>query len=289
MRHAGTRAQRLRSAGWALAAGLLSTLAVSAAPLELDNGAGSSRVDSASLLRHPLAQDILVPADASYQRPMRYRAVPLSVLLKPLGLETNDTLEVIASDGFVAQLPADLVLRQGPGQPWLAIETEAAPWPQIPRKHINAGPFYIVWPQADDIHPEQWPYAVIQLNRREAPEKRWPQMQVAKNLPANDHRRLGQKLFVRECMVCHTLNGAGNAQMGPDLNQPMSPVEYFQPQALRQLVRNPASVRHWPGQTMPSFSREKLSDSDLDALLAYLAHMAEQRQSKHRADTARRQ
>lgn len=274
---AGQGTRWLRSAGGALA--LLCALAASAATLELDGAGGPHRTDSASLLQHPQARDIAVVADASYQRPMHYRAVPLSVLLDQLGLEANDTLEVVASDGFVAQLPAAMVLRQGPGQPWLAIETEAAPWPLVPGKQVSAGPFYIVWPQAQGVQNEQWPYAVVRLNRREAPEKRWPQIKVADAVPAGDRLRHGQTLFVQQCMVCHTMNGAGNAQMGPDLNLPMSPVEYFQPQALRQLVRNPASVRHWPGQTMPTFSRDKLSDADLDALLAYLAHMAQQRQA----------
>jgi len=46
-------------------------------------------------------------------------------------------------------------------------------------------------------------------------------------------------------MVCYTLNGAGNAHVGPDLNLPQNPTEYLVPAALRQLIRNPASVRSW--------------------------------------------
>ena len=36
-------------------------------------------------------------------------------------------------------------------------------------------------------------------------------------------------------MVCYTLNGAGNAHVGPDLNLPQNPTEYLVPTALRQL------------------------------------------------------
>jgi cytochrome c1 len=65
--------------------------------------------------------------------------------------------------------------------------------------------------------------------------------------------------------------------MGPDLNVPMNPVEYFQPSALRRYLRDPASVRTWPEQKMPGFGPERLSDADLDAVIAYLVHMAERR------------
>ena len=65
--------------------------------------------------------------------------------------------------------------------------------------------------------------------------------------------------------------------MGPDLNQPMSPVEYFQGPALRRYIRNPSSVRTWPDQKMPGFLPEQLSDVQMDGLLAYLEHMAQRR------------
>lgn len=280
---------RLRAAAWfqrsALAgvAMLLAGLAglAQAATLALDGAHGPRQLDGAALARHPQAQDIAVPGDVAYQRPMRYRAVPLAVVLRELGLGPSDTLEAVATDGFVAQLPGALVLAQSPGQPqpWLAIEPDGAPWPALPGKAASAGPFYIVWPQNAGVRSEQWPYAVARLNVRAAPDKRWPQIAVAAQVPAGDHLRRGQSLFVVQCMVCHRMNGGGDAQVGPDLNLPMNPTEYFQPQALRQLVRNPASVRHWPTQLMPGFGTEQISDAELDDLLAYLAHMAQQRKA----------
>ena len=212
---------------------------------------------------------------------MRYRAVPLAVVLNELGLGPSDTLEAVATDGFIAQLPGALVLAQEPGQPqpWLAIEIDSAPWPALPGKVASAGPFYIVWLQSVGVRSEQWPFAVVRLNVRAAPDKRWPQIAVSAQVPAGDRLRRGQSLFVVQCMVCHRMNGGGDAQVGPDLNLPMNPTEYFQPQALRQLVRNPASVRHWPTQLMPGFGPAQISDVELDDLLAYLAHMAQQRKA----------
>jgi len=53
--------------------------------------------------------------------------------------------------------------------------------------------------------------------------------------------------------------------------------EYFQLSALRRYLRDPASVRNWPEQKMPGFGPERLSEGDLDAVIAYLAHIAERR------------
>ena len=250
-----------------------------AATLELEGPHGRQQLDGAALARHAQARDIEVPQDVAYHRAMRYRAVPLAVVLQGLGLAPQDTLEVAATDGFVAQLPGALALQQGPGraQPWLAIEPADAPWPALPGKAQGAGPFYIVWPVATGVKSEQWPYAIARLAVREAPARRWPQIAVAEGLPANDPARRGQAVFIAQCMVCHTMNGGGGATMGPDLNQPMNPVEYLQPQALRRLVRDSAGVRRWPAQAMPAFGPEQLSDAALDDLVAYLRHMAQKR------------
>jgi hypothetical protein len=50
--------------------------------------------------------------------------------------------------------------------------------------------------------------------------------------------------------------------------------EYLTESGLRAIVRNPRAVRNWPLQQMPGFAPEAVSDSDLDALIAYL-HQAE--------------
>ena len=70
------------------------------------------------------------------------------------------------------------------------------------------------------------------------------------------------------------MKGAGAAEVGPDLGQPMNPTQYFTPKGLRSLIRNPKSVRTWPQQLMPAFDETMLHEADLDALMAYLAHMA---------------
>jgi mono/diheme cytochrome c family protein len=81
-------------------------------------------------------------------------------------------------------------------------------------------------------------------------------------------------VFTTQCMPCHRMKGAGVGELGPDLGQPMNPTQYFTPAGLRALIRNPKAVRTWPQQIMPAFDTKKLSDADLDAVIAYLAQMA---------------
>ncbi len=71
------------------------------------------------------------------------------------------------------------------------------------------------------------------------------------------------------------MNGGGLSEVGPDLGTPMNAMEYMTERGLRALVRGPGSVRTWPLQRMPGFDPEALSEADLDALIAYLRHIAD--------------
>jgi mono/diheme cytochrome c family protein len=70
------------------------------------------------------------------------------------------------------------------------------------------------------------------------------------------------------------MKGGGAADVGPDLGQPMNPVQYLTPKGLRGVIRDAKAVRTWPQQQMPAFDATMVSEADLDALIAYLAHMA---------------
>lgn len=246
------------------------------AELDISGPSGLHRHASDALLADPAVQTIDIPADVAYGRPMRFRAVPLAPLLRAAGFGPDDTIEAVALDGYVAQLPAALLLADAAdgAQAWLAIEPPDAPWPPLPKATASAGPFYVVWlePQAGGVTPEQWPFQVRRLVSVLAPARRWPELQAPAG--ASEDAQRGQAVFVQHCLPCHRLDGGGNADIGPDLNRPMSPVEYFRPGALRRYVREPAALRSWPGQGMPGFAPAALPDSDLDALLAYFAAKA---------------
>lgn len=247
--------------------------------LVLQVGERSVSIARASLLTHPAARDVEI-ADPSYRRVMRYRAVPLAALLAGFPIPDGATLEGKATDGFVAQIPLAPALGSGSTGALIAIEPPApAAWPDLPGKKASAGPFYLVWSGEKDqgIGPEQWPYMLASLSVVPPAAARWPQIAVAPDLPSTAPARAGQAVFVKHCFACHRINGGGEATVGPDLNLPMNPTEYFQPTALRRYLRDPAAVRAWPEQKMPAIDADQLSDVELEQLVAYLQHMTGRR------------
>ena len=81
-------------------------------------------------------------------------------------------------------------------------------------------------------------------------------------------------------LPCHKLNGAGASNVGPDLNLPQNPTEYFTSQGLHDLIRNPRAVRTWPALTMPPFPPDYLSDREIGLVIAYLKHMVGRKQAQ---------
>jgi mono/diheme cytochrome c family protein len=245
-----------------------------ATTLTVDTGAGPRRLSTEQLLARPDARNIQVVGDVSYHAAMRYRAVPLKALLE--GVPGSGHLQFVALDGFTAEIPASLVLDGHGAEAWLAIEPADKPWPKLGEGKPSAGPFYLVWlhPEAAHVGPEQWPYQVASIKALADPAARFPAMQPAAGLPVSAPERRGFAVFQRNCISCHTLNGQGDAKLGPDLNIPHSPTEYLRGDMLRTLVRNPQDLRRWPQAKMPGFDPKVLSDADLDDLVAYLKHMA---------------
>jgi mono/diheme cytochrome c family protein len=235
--------------------------------------------DRDALLARTDVVEITTSRDVAYRTPRTYRAVALAKLFEGVAIPPDAVVEAAAQDGFVTQLPRDLVYANDGIVGYMAIEVADKPWPPIPGKAKSAGPFYIVWVghQASYVPIMKWPYQVVSLSVQDAPARRWPSLAVDPMLPALHPAREGQIIFVSKCFTCHTMNQAGPASAGPDLNLPRNPTEYFTDTGLRALIRDPRSVRVWPEQRMPSFAEEDLSDEELGLILAYLRHMADRK------------
>ena len=253
---------------------LLLSLPLSAAQLDLQLGANSRTWQTEELLKHPQLQALTINNDVSYKKDMTYQAVPLAALLK--GVKPEDHLQAVALDGFAAELAAAPLLNKDGARAWLAIEDPAQPWPALSAGKHSAGPFYLVWtdPQAGNISPEQWPFEVASIKLMAPVAQRFPALLPDPALKADDPVNKGFALFQKNCLACHRLNGAGDAQFGPDLNIPYSPTEYFGADFLKRYIRDPQSLRQWPQAKMPGFSAQVLPDGDLEMLVGYLKHMA---------------
>jgi mono/diheme cytochrome c family protein len=259
---------------WLCVLALCLALPLRAAELHIDLGHGIQTYTTAQLLARSDAQTITVPDDVAYKRAMHYRAIPLKALLK--GTSAQDALLFVATDGFAAEIPAALIQKAHGSEAWLAIEEPTQPWPSLGQGKGDAGPFYVVWtdPTSMKIGPEQWPYQLATIRRLAPVAQRFPAIRPDPSLPPGSQVRQGFAVFQRTCFACHTLNGQGDARLGPDLNIPHNPTEYLRADLLRAYIRDPQSLRRWPQARMPGFNQQMLSDDELNALLAYLQHMA---------------
>src|SRR5215467_8122702 len=104
---------------------LLPALAQAAEPtLTVTVGSDTRSFTRGELLARPDVATIEVARDITYRAPMKYRAVPVASLLAGMTLPADSVLEAVTLDGFIAQLPPDLVLNADKAKAvaWLAIE-----------------------------------------------------------------------------------------------------------------------------------------------------------------------
>jgi hypothetical protein len=104
--------------------------AVAAEPtLQIDVGGETRSFTRDAMLAMPEAATVEVPKDSTYGVPMTYRAVPVSALLKGLSFPPDSVVEAVATDGFAAQIPLNLMLNTDAGKSvaWLAIEPADKP------------------------------------------------------------------------------------------------------------------------------------------------------------------
>jgi mono/diheme cytochrome c family protein len=203
----------------------------------------------------------------TYQGKVAFKAMPLMNITSKLPKAA--TLKFVASDGFSSLIPAE-TLFYSQATPYLAIEEPD--WPKSLRGGKTAGPFYLIWEnaKAGQIKQEQWPFQVTELVIQQDVKVQYKAIYPDYLSPK---AQSGFELFIKNCFVCHQLNQIGDANIGPDLNQPMNPTDYFQAEALKKFIRNPRSVRQWKSMQMPTFNQETLSESDINALIQYLSEI----------------
>src|SRR5207302_4912391 len=122
--------------------------------------------DRDALLARTDVVEITTSRDVAYRTPRTYRAVALAKLLERVAIPPDAVVEAVAQDGFVTQLPRDLVYANDGIVAYMAIEVADTPCPLIPGKDKSEGPFYIVWlgVQASSVHIKQWTYKVDSLS-----------------------------------------------------------------------------------------------------------------------------
>jgi cytochrome c2 len=231
-----------------------------------------------------LEKNVKVERDPSYEYVSRtYPAIALGQLLAGYEIEADAVFEFKSLDGFTSVLSKERLLDPAPqaARAYIAIEP-AENWPPLKKTKGSAGPFYLIWshPEASNIGREEWPFQVVSFAVKSSLAKQYPKILPQPAAKAGSALSRGFTSFVKNCFSCHTLNGEGASQMGPDLNVPMSPTEYLRESGLRAYVRDPQAVRHWPQSRMTPFPKNILAEAELNDIIIYLKHMAKQRARK---------
>ncbi len=228
------------------------------------------------LLSRSDVETISVAGSAYEGRFTLFKAIPMENLFSGLPIPKLGAVQCNSTDGFSAILDTTRLFSTDPkaSKAYLAIEDPKSPWPDLAGKRASAGPFYLVWinPEASAIGPEEWPYQIASFHVLSDLHGVYPKIYPA--VDAAENVQNGFKSFQKNCLACHKMNGEGAASIGPDLNLPMNPTEYFQANGLVTLIRDPASVRTWPRRTMRGFSAAMIPDTELSDLIAYLRDMS---------------
>ena len=228
----------------------------------------------------PSLKKLTVEKDPSYGGQSRtYSVVPAAPLFKDFKFTPETTIVFSCLDGFSAPISVEKILNTDPKKAiaYIAFETANDPWPGIKsRDNKSAGPYYLVWenPEKSQISQEEWPFQLSGFEIKGSFAEQFPHIIPEAGMKEDNPVMKGFKSFTKNCFACHSLNGDGLAHVGPDLNLPFSPTEYFKPEFLKMLIRKPSSLRTWTGAKMSSFTKETLPDEELNSIISYLQYMA---------------
>ena len=271
------------------------TFALSDAELSIETPTQKYLFKQSELLERKDLQSISIRKDHAYDGASRnYSAIPIPSLfekiLKDSPLPESISIQFYCADGFSAPISTELVLNRSKekAQAYLAIENPKAPWPKLKRplkatQSKTAGPFYLVWvnPEFSSIGIEEWPYQIRGFKITPSIVTQFREIFPDPKFQKTNPIQKGFQVFLKNCFSCHTMNHAGESRVGPDLNLPMNPTQYFTEKGLKAFIRNPKEVRDWPESRMRGFGADAISDSEVKDLLFYFRHMNSRKLQKN--------
>ena len=243
------------------------------------------------LLKLPGVKSLIIENDPAYPalkgsgQKITYKlAVPAAQVFKVMDMDADALLMFKCLDGFSGPISLKRMTNTDPNGSVAYIAIEDSSWRKLKSDSpATAGPFYLVWenPEKSKIVTEEWPYqlASFEVSTKSLSEL-YPDSAPTADIKLGSNIDKGFKSFVTNCSVCHSINGNGHSQIGPDLNSPHSPAEYMKKDFFFKLVRNPQNLRTWPNGRMNGFDEKSLSKQELENIWSYFEYLSAKRNSK---------
>ncbi len=214
------------------------------------------------------------------EREVSFEAVAFDAVLDAIyssDWRTQEELLFTCSDGYQPTVPVGRVLEH---KAWLAFDRADEDGFSILKlesgslRRVTLSPFYLIWENLDDPQVRQegdygWPYQLVGVDLIRTRD-RFPKMVPPEG--ASRDALAGFAAFRMYCSRCHAINGEGGA-IGPELNYPLSPVEYRESAWLRRWIDDPSQIL--ATSRMPRLN-PGLADRDqtISNILAYLEAMS---------------
>ncbi len=210
-----------------------------------------------------------------------YQGVDLVELLN-LGFgdqwKTYDLVKFVSRDGYQPLIAREAITAH---RGLLAFREEGkagfTPFQRAQGETVHPEPFWLVWDtlgdpsaKADSWLSWPWQLAGIELTRL---DREFPR--AAPPADASEEANRGFSAFLQHCAKCHRVNGEGG-DIGPELNYPVSVVEYWQPEWLPRFIADPRSVRH-NSKMVGFYAGVQNREAIVKDIVSYLKAMARQK------------
>lgn len=205
-------------------------------------------------------------------------AIKLCHLLESNYFSKNEAIKITAKDQYFVYLSRNDVsgCDGAAGMiPYLAIQKNKNIWPKLHNNHEEVGTFSLIWigNASKNISKEKWVrnISILEIvNKKVATE-----LIKTLHIKLNKNQEAGYRVFIDNCAGCHSLNLIGQLNIGPDLNYPMNPLEYFTKKVFKKYVRNPETVRYFKNSKMEGFDVNALSEDELENLVSFMKLMVD--------------
>lgn len=229
-----------------------------------------------------IVKDVLV-WEPHEEKEVSYQGVESQILFDRIfGQEWRKEDEILftCTDGYQPSIPVADFLKN---RSWFVFgKTDKSPFEVVNnlqnKERVPLGPLYLVWDNLKNEELRQqggngWPYQIVKMQPIQF-SARYPRLAPPEK--EGSRVRSGFLAFRKYCFDCHKVNGEGGDK-GPELNYPVSVVEYWKPKWLEQWLLDPTSIRSaTPMPALPTALKRR-AETARD-ILSYLQVMSRHKQ-----------